>query len=193
MAMLDPLAHLGDVEGQLGDEDDVGARRRARSAARSSRRGGPSPRRPSPGRGTRPWCAAGRSRPSAICTAVSNPNVTSVADRSLSIVLGTPDDAGALAGELGRDAERVLAADRDQRVDVLPAQRVEDARDPVVRLERVRPARPEDRAASRQDAPRSVERRPSRTRSRPASRAGTRRGCARRPPRPCARWPGSPR
>ena len=37
-------------------------RRRARSTSRSSPRGGPSPRRPSRGRGSRPSCAAGRSR-----------------------------------------------------------------------------------------------------------------------------------
>ena len=55
----------------------------------------------------------------AICTAVSKPNVTSVADRSLSIVFGTPTTRDALAVELVRHAERVFAADRDERVDPL--------------------------------------------------------------------------
>ena len=53
----------------------------------------------------------------AICTAVSNPKVSSVPDRSLSIVFGTPTTLHAGSNELGRHTQRVLAADGDQRVD----------------------------------------------------------------------------
>ena len=65
---------------------------------------------------TRSWLSAvvwSRSMASvAICTAVLNPNVKSVAERSLSIVFGTPTRFDAVGAELGGDAERVLAADR---------------------------------------------------------------------------------
>ena len=53
----------------------------------------------------------------AICTAVSKPNVKSVPARSLSIVFGTPTTGDAVGRQPAGDAERVLAADRDQRVD----------------------------------------------------------------------------
>ena len=53
----------------------------------------------------------------AICTAVWKPNVKSVAARSLSIVFGHADDGDAVLVQLARDAEGVLAADRDQRVE----------------------------------------------------------------------------
>ena len=72
--------------------------------------------------------------------------------RSLSIVFGTPDDVHAHLAELGRDAEGVLAADRDQRVDAVGVQRGGDPVEAVVDLERVGARRPEDRAAARQDA-----------------------------------------
>ncbi len=53
----------------------------------------------------------------ATCTAVWNPNVTSVADRSLSIVLGTPTTGTPSTGQLVGHAERVLATDGDQGID----------------------------------------------------------------------------
>ena len=56
----------------------------------------------------------------AICTAVWKPNVKSVPARSLSIVLGTPTTLMPVLGQLAGDAQRVLAADRDQRVDAEP-------------------------------------------------------------------------
>ena len=55
----------------------------------------------------------------AMLTAVSKPKVKSVPDRSLSIVFGHADDVDAEVGQLGRHAEGVLAADRDQRVDAV--------------------------------------------------------------------------
>ena len=156
--------------GQLRDEDDVGARRRGRSAARSS----PACRPITSTTMTRSWDSAvvcSRSIASvAVCTAVSNPNVTSVADRSLSIVLGTPTTSGALARRASAATPSVssppIAISASMRS---PAQRVEHPRDAVVGLERVRPARAEDRPAPRQDA-RGCSRwsaRPCRTRSTP--------------------------
>ena len=57
---------------------------------RSSRCGGPSPRRSSPGRGSPPWCAGDRWRRWRSARRCVNPNVMSVPTMSLSIVLGTP-------------------------------------------------------------------------------------------------------
>src|SRR5262249_51637388 len=54
--------------------------------------------------------------------------------------------------EPGRDAERVLAADGDERVDAEFGQVRLDFVDAAVDLEWVRPGRSEDRAAARQDA-----------------------------------------
>ena len=61
-----------------------------------------------------------------ICTAVWKPNVTSVPPRSLSIVFGTPTTGMPASCRRSGDAERVLAADRDQRVDAARAQRRAD-------------------------------------------------------------------
>ena len=54
----------------------------------------------------------------AICTAVQKPNVKSVPERSLSIVLGTPTTCRPSSACRRRATpERVLAADGDQRVE----------------------------------------------------------------------------
>ena len=68
-----------------------------------------------------------------------------------------PDDRDPLFAQAGGHAERVLAADRDQRVDTQAGQVVLDPLDAVATaaarvLQRVRPGRSEDRAAARQDA-----------------------------------------
>ena len=55
-------ADLLEVERLLGDQDRRRRRRRCRRTPRSSPRAGPSPRRRSPGRGSRRWSGAGRSR-----------------------------------------------------------------------------------------------------------------------------------
>ena len=57
----------------------------------------------------------------AICTAVWKPNVKSVPGEVVVDRLGHADDVDARLGELAGHAERVLAADRDQRVDAEPA------------------------------------------------------------------------
>ena len=92
----------------------------------------------------------------AICTAVWKPNVKSVPARSLSIVFGTPTTGIALVDQLARDAERVLAADRDQRVEPALLDRLAHLVDAALDLERVRPRRAEDRAAAVQDAARGL-------------------------------------
>ena len=78
-----------DVEGLLGDEHEVRAPRRSGSSAIQ-----PACRPMTSTTMTRSWLSAVVCKRSiasvAICTAVSNPNVTSVAPRSLSIVFGTP-------------------------------------------------------------------------------------------------------
>ena len=67
-----------------------------------------------------------------------------------------PDDGNPLLAEHGGDAEGVLAADDDQRVDAEAGQVVLDPLDAVAAaaraLQRVGPGRAEDRAAERQDA-----------------------------------------
>ena len=62
------------------------------------------------------------------------------------------DDVDAEVGELGGDAEGVLAADRDQRVDAVVGEVLLDLLDAALDLERVGPRGAEDGAAARQDA-----------------------------------------
>ena len=61
------------------------------------------------------------------------------------------DDADALLEQLVRHTERVLAADRDERVELRRFQRVLDLLDAVRHLERVRARGAEDRSAPRQE------------------------------------------
>ena len=66
--------------------------------------------------------------------------------------LGHADDRERVLLEEPRgDAERVLAADGDERVEPLRCEVLEHALDAVLELVRVRPRRAEDRAAARQD------------------------------------------
>jgi hypothetical protein len=74
-----------------------------------------------------------------------------VADRSLSIVFGTPTTDAVLV-ELGGDAEGVLAADRDERVDPCSARLALIRLDAALDLERVGARGAEDGAAAGQDA-----------------------------------------
>ena len=61
------------------------------------------------------------------------------------------DDVEALLVEPRRDAQRVLAADRDQAVDAIALERLAHALDAALLLDRVGPRRAEDRSAARQD------------------------------------------
>ncbi len=65
--------------------------------------------------------------------------------------LGYADHIDAEVGQLGRDPEGVLAADRDQRVDAVLGEVRLDLLHAAVDLERVGPRGPQDRAATRQD------------------------------------------
>ena len=87
----------------------------------------------------------------AICTAVWKPNVKSVPARSLSIVFGTPTTFDAVVHQPPRDAERVLAADRDQRVDALVGEHALELLEAALLLVRVRPRGAEDRPAAVED------------------------------------------
>ena len=61
------------------------------------------------------------------------------------------DRNGVLAVEPCRDAEGVLAADRDERVQSAVAEVPQHRLGAALELERIRPARPDDRPAARQD------------------------------------------
>src|SRR5207302_5127092 len=67
------------------------------------------------------------------------------------------DREALLLEETRRDSERVLAADRDQRVESGSLEGLKDAVDAAVELVRVRSRRPENRSAARQD-PRDLPR-----------------------------------
>ena len=70
----------------------------------------------------------------------------------MSIVFGTPTSGSSLLGEQPRrHAERVLAADGDERVQPAVAEVLQHPLDAAFELERVRAARADDRAAARQD------------------------------------------
>ena len=87
-----------------------------------------------------------------ICTAVSNPKVSSVAERSLSIVFGTPTTRRPFTGQPMGDAEGVLSPDRHQRVDPVLGEGGVDLRRAAVDLVGVRARRAEHRAAPRERA-----------------------------------------
>ena len=128
----------------------------------------------------------------ATCSAVSNPNVTSVAPRSLSIVFGTPITGRPSVGQPVGDAERVLAADRDQTVEPVALERGAD-RAPapssrlygLVRLPRIVPPAGQDPAGGLDRQRRAV------VLQHPAPAVGEARAARRRSGRsPCARRRG---
>ena len=131
----------------------------------------------------------------AICSAVSNPNVTSVAAEVVVDRLRHADHVHAVGVQTVGDAERVLAADRDQPVEVVVGERLAHLVDAVVALVRVRPRAAEDRSAARQDPARRLDRQRSSKcpRARRASRRGSRPARRRRRRSPCARPRGSRR
>ena len=146
--VADPLADLVDVERPLRDEDDVGPA------------GHPRVDRDPPGvathhlddhhpvvalrGGVQPVDGIGRD----LHRGVEPEGVVGrrqvVVDR-----LRHADDVRAVGPELRGDAEGVLTADRDQRVDPLPLEGVEHARDAVVGAVGIGARRPEDRPAPR--------------------------------------------
>ncbi len=110
----------------------------------------------------------------AICTAVQKPNVKSVPERSLSIVFGTPDHLQPVLGvQPPGHAERVLAPDRDERVEAEVGEGADALLAAALRLEGVGARAAEDGAAAGQD----------RARRRRGSGAGASRSS--RPRHPC--------
>ena len=150
VAQLDPRAHLLDVERNLGHQHDVGAAGDARV------------RRDPPGvtshhldhhhpvvalgGGVQPVDRVGRDLHRGLETEREVGGRQVVVDRLRDADHGLP-----VLGERGGDAERVLAADRDERVDPFALERVVHACHPAVHLARVRPRRAEDRATAVQE------------------------------------------
>ena len=150
---------------------------------------------------TRSWLSAVVCRRSiasvAICTAVWNPNVKSVAERSLSIVFGTPTTRTPSSDELRArrracPRRRSRSARRRGRASSVASTRARA----VVGLVRDSCAtcRGSCRRAAAARAPTSSEssHRLALDHAR-ANRGGSRRSCGRTRPRPCGRPPGSPR
>ena len=146
--VLDPRAHLGDVERHLGHEHDVGA---ARHPGVDRDPTGVTAHHLDDhhavvalGGGVQPVDGIGRDLHRGVEPEGEVGGGEVVVDG-----LGHPDDGDArLLAETRRDAEGVLAADHDQRVDPLARQRVEHPRGAVVGLERVGARRAEDGAAA---------------------------------------------
>ncbi len=135
--VLDAVAHLVDVERLLGHEDDVGAA------------GDPRVRRDPTGVAAHhlddhhPVVALGR-RVQPVDGVGGDLHRGVEPEREVGrrevVVDGLrhADELHAVGAELGGDAEGVLAADRDQRVDPLAFERVVHARDTVLGLVRIR-------------------------------------------------------
>ena len=112
---------------------------------------GPSPRRPSRGCATRRSCAAGRSprcRPRPPCRSRRCSRSRRGRCRSSS---GRRRRGSRARRQPLRDAERVLAADRDERVEALGREVLEYAVDAASTLYGFRARRAEDRPASREE------------------------------------------
>ena len=118
----DEAPHHVDVERLLGHEDKVARHPPSRHRSRSIPRGAPSPPRSSPDRGSRRWCRDGRSRRRGHLHHGVEPE-REVGSREI-VVDGlrhahhVPAPA---VRELDRHTERVVAADRHERVDTVTA------------------------------------------------------------------------
>ena len=148
---LDVLADLLDVERDLGDQDDVGAAGHA--GVQRDPAGVAAHDLDDEGAVVR---LGGRVQPVDRLHGDVDRGVE--AERVVGGVevvvdgLGYADDVHAVLVQLGGDAEGVLAADRDERVDAEVLEVRLDLLDAAVDLERVGARRAEDRAAARQDA-----------------------------------------
>ena len=144
------LADLVDVEGSLRDQDDV------RRPGQAGVQGDPAGVAPITSTTITRWWRLGggvsRSIASvATWSAVSKPNVISVAARSLSIVFGTPRTARSRSVKAGRGAQGVLPPIAIGRRGGAAASSPRPG-GAVVPLERVRPEVPEDGPPAGQDA-----------------------------------------
>ena len=149
--LLDVLAHLLDVEGLLGDQHDVGAAGDA--GVQRDPAGVPAHHLDDQHPVVR---LGGRVQPVDRLHRDVDRGVEAEGEVGAGEVvvdrLRDADDVDAEVGELGGDAEGVLAADRDQRVDPVGREVVLDPLDAAVDLERVGARGLQDRAAARQDA-----------------------------------------
>ena len=150
-AILDPSADLIEVEGHLGDEDDVGAARHARMQGDPSgvtahhlddehamvRLGG----------GVQAVDGLGGDRHGCVEAEGVVGGVEIVVDR-----LGYADDGQAVLGEFRGHAKGVLAADGNERIDTEVGEIALDALDATLDLDGVRARGAQDGAAARQDA-----------------------------------------
>ena len=186
--MREPAADLLDVERRLGHEDHVGAAREPRV------------RRDPTGvathhlhdhhavvtlrRGVQPVDRVGRDLHGGVEAEGEVGRRQVVVDR-----LRHTDDLHAVTRKLVRDAERVFAADRDDRVDAVARESRHHARRTVVGLDRGSCAtfRGSFRRAGADRGSTRAGAAPTRPRSRRASRAGSRRSRGRSRRRPCAR------
>ena len=155
LAVAQPLADLVEVERALGHEDHVGAARHPRVAGDPAgvaahhldhdhavvRLGG----------GVQPVDRVGGDLHRGLEAEGEVGAREVVVDR-----LRHADDVDAVLDQPAGDPERVLAADRDQRVDALLAQRRAHLLEPALLLVRVRPRRTEDGAAAVQDPARAL-------------------------------------
>jgi hypothetical protein len=154
--LLEPLLDVGadpvDVERALRDEDDVGAAGQA--GVQRDPAGVPAHDLDDQravvrlGRGVQPVDGVDGDLDRGVEAEGVVGGAEVVVDR-----LRDADDVEASGGQLGRDAEGVLAADRDQRVDAGLLEVLPDLLDPVVDLHDVGPAAAEDGASAREDAP----------------------------------------
>ena len=157
MALADRLRHLVEVDRDLGDEDHVGA---AGDAAHHGDPAGVAAHHLDDhdavvrlGRRVEPVDRLGRDRD----RGVEAERVVGAGEVVVDRLRDADDRELALVVEARRDAERVLAADRDERVELAVGEVLYDALDGALELERVRAARADDRPAARQD-PRDLRR-----------------------------------
>ena len=150
-ALLHPAAHLVEVEGDLGDEDDVGATRHARvQGDPASVAAHDLDDEHTVVRLRRRVQAVDRVRGDGHCRVEAEGvvgGVEVVVDR-----LGYADDGQTMLGEFGGDTESVFTADRDERIDTQIGEIALDALYAALHLDGVGARGAEDRAAARQDA-----------------------------------------
>ncbi len=150
VAVQDLVAHLVDVERLLGDEDDVGTAGETRvqrdPAGMAAHDLAHHHAVVALGGGVQAVDRVRRDLHRGVEAERHVGRGEVVVDR-----LGDAHDVHALGAQLRGDTERVLATDRDQRVDAFADESVEDGRDTAFGLVGVRARRPEDRPAPVED------------------------------------------
>ena len=150
--LADQLADLLEVEGLLGDEDDVGA------AGEAGVEGDPAGVAAHHLDDQHAVVAVGGGVQAVdrlhrdVDGGVEAEGVVGGAEVVVDRLRHADDPHAVLVVQPGGDAERVLAADRDQAVDPFARDVLDDPLGAAVLLERIGPRGAEDRAAARQDA-----------------------------------------